>query len=109
MIERLTEPILSPSAPQVNFRETIQRRASFDYLHKKQSGGSGQYGRVAGYIEPMSPEEVQSSGDGESEKNDSLEFVNEIVGTAIPSQFIPAIEKGKYAREEAWEPIGAGL
>ena len=81
--------------PQVNFRETIRRKASFDYLHKKQSGGQGQYGRVTGFIEPISPEELQASGDGESENKDTLEFVNEIVGTAIPPQFIPAVEKGK--------------
>ncbi|KAJ4850105.1 Elongation factor G-1, mitochondrial [Turnera subulata] len=69
--------------PQVNFRETITSRADFDYLHKKQSGGQGQYGRVCGYIEPL-PE-------GSSTK---FEFENMIVGQAIPSNFIPAIEKG---------------
>lgn len=69
--------------PRVNFRETISRRADFDYLHKKQSGGQGQYGRVTGYIEPL-PE-------GSSTK---FEFDNMIVGQVIPSEFIPAIEKG---------------
>jgi translation elongation factor EF-G len=39
--------------PRVNFREAITRKATFDYLHKKQSGGSGQYAKVQGYIEPM--------------------------------------------------------
>ena len=39
--------------PRVNYRECITARASFDYLHKKQSGGSGQYGRVVGYVEPL--------------------------------------------------------
>uniref|UniRef100_A0A0D6R0R4 Elongation factor G, mitochondrial n=1 Tax=Araucaria cunninghamii TaxID=56994 RepID=A0A0D6R0R4_ARACU len=69
--------------PQVNFRETITRRAEFDYLHKKQSGGQGQYGRVIGYIEPL-PE-----GSGTK-----FEFENMMIGQAIPSSFIPAIEKG---------------
>lgn len=69
--------------PRVNFRETVTQRANFDYLHKKQSGGQGQYGRVTGYIEPL-PE-------GSSTK---FEFENLIIGQAIPSNFIPAIEKG---------------
>jgi elongation factor G len=66
--------------PRVAYRETITRRAEFNYTHKKQTGGSGQYGRIAGYIEPF-PE-----GD--------FEFVNNITGGAIPTQFIPACEKG---------------
>ncbi|KAL8129521.1 hypothetical protein V2J09_018676 [Rumex salicifolius] len=73
----------SVGKPRVNFRETITQRAEFDYLHKKQSGGQGQYGRVTGYIEPLPL--------GSATK---FEFENEIVGQAIPSNFIPAIEKG---------------
>ncbi|KAK1269636.1 hypothetical protein QJS04_geneDACA008323 [Acorus gramineus] len=69
--------------PRVNFRETITQRANFDYLHKKQSGGQGQYGRVIGYVEPL-PE-------GSPTK---FEFENMLIGQAIPSSFIPAIEKG---------------
>ncbi|CAN6704041.1 unnamed protein product [Malus baccata var. baccata] len=69
--------------PRVNFRETVTQRAEFDYLHKKQSGGQGQYGRVCGYIEPL-PADSQTK----------FEFENIIVGQAIPSNFIPAIEKG---------------
>ncbi|KAH0980565.1 hypothetical protein GBA52_007742 [Prunus armeniaca] len=69
--------------PRVNFRETVTQRAEFDYLHKKQSGGQGQYGRVCGYVEPLPA--------GSPTK---FEFENMIVGQAIPSNFIPAIEKG---------------
>jgi len=67
-------------APQVAYREAISRRADYDYTHKKQTGGSGQYGRVRGYIEPL--------GAGE------FEFVNEIRMGAIPGEFIPSVEKG---------------
>ncbi|KAK2447682.1 elongation factor G-2, mitochondrial [Trifolium repens] len=73
----------SVGKPRVNFRETVTQRASFDYLHKKQSGGQGQYGRVIGYIEPLPA--------GSETK---FEFENMLVGQAIPSNFIPAIEKG---------------
>ncbi|KAM7275013.1 hypothetical protein ACFE04_016879 [Oxalis oulophora] len=69
--------------PRVNFRETVTQRTEFDYLHKKQSGGQGQYGRVTGYIEPLP-----------MDSPNKFEFDNMIVGQAIPSNFIPAIEKG---------------
>jgi elongation factor G len=68
-------------APQVAYRETISQRAEFDYTHKKQTGGSGQYGRVAGYVEPL-------------DDGTDFEFVSEIRGGAIPTEYIPAVEKG---------------
>jgi len=67
-------------APQVAYREALSRRADFDYIHKKQTGGSGQYAKVVGYIEPL------EEGD--------YEFVNEIRGGRIPTDFIPACDKG---------------
>jgi elongation factor G len=67
-------------APQVAYREAISRRAEFNYVHKKQTGGSGQYGRVAGYVEPL------AEGD--------FEFVDEVYGGSIPSEFIPSVQKG---------------
>ena len=71
---------VTSGAPRVAYRETITRRAEFNYTHKKQTGGSGQYGRVAGYMEPV---------DGED-----FTFVNEVTGGSIPTQFIAACEKG---------------
>ncbi|MDR2393347.1 MAG: elongation factor G [Treponema sp.] len=66
--------------PQVAYREAITARADFNYTHKKQTGGSGQYGRVAGYMEPF------AEGD--------YEFVDSIKGGAIPTEFIPSCDKG---------------
>ncbi|MEE2644185.1 MAG: elongation factor G [Myxococcota bacterium] len=67
-------------APQVAYRETITRRADFDYTHKKQTGGSGQYGRVSGFMEMCEDEDFT--------------FESKIVGGVIPKEFIPSCEKG---------------
>jgi elongation factor G len=66
--------------PQVAYREAITQRADFNYTHKKQTGGAGQYGRVAGYMEPW------SEGD--------YEFVNQIKGGTIPTEYVPSCDKG---------------
>ncbi|MCX7879323.1 MAG: elongation factor G [Ignavibacteria bacterium] len=66
--------------PKVAYRETITKRADFNYLHKKQSGGAGQFARVAGFVEPID--------------NSEFEFVNQIVGGVIPREYIPACENG---------------
>lgn len=69
--------------PQVAYRETIAQKAPFDYLHKKQSGGSGQFAKVVGYIEPL-------PFDGDVVH----EFVNATVGGSIPREYIGGVEKG---------------
>ena len=68
-------------APQVAYRETILKNAEFDYTHKKQSGGAGQFARVKISIEPLEP------GKGR-------EIENKIKGGSIPKEFIPGVEKG---------------
>ncbi|MBW6486120.1 MAG: elongation factor G [Syntrophobacterales bacterium] len=70
------------SKPRVAYRETITQRGEFNYTHKKQTGGSGQYGRVAGYMEPI------------TEGDEDFIFDNQIKGGLIPTNFIPACEKG---------------
>lgn len=66
--------------PQVAYREAITQRADFNYTHKKQTGGAGQFGRVAGFIEPNSEEDYT--------------FVNNIKGGVIPTEYIPSCDKG---------------
>ncbi len=69
-------------APQVAYRETISQRADYLYVHKKQTGGSGQYGKIGGYVEPIK--------DGSKD----FEFLDEVRGGAVPVEFIPSVEKG---------------
>ena len=78
--------------PQVAYREAISQRADFNYTHKKQTGGSGQFGRVAGFIEPTSEQDY--------------EFVDQIKGGAIPSEFIPSCDKGFKAAVKKGTFIG---
>ena len=77
------------SPPRVNFRETIAApRTPFNFLHKKQSGGAGQFARVIGYVEPLSDIE------GGEAPAAGFEFVNGLVGNNIPPEYVPACEKG---------------
>lgn len=69
--------------PKVAFREAITTNADFNYTHKKQTGGSGQFARVAGFLEPLPTDAVET-----------YEFVDDIVGGVIPREYIPACDKG---------------
>ncbi|PNW76397.1 hypothetical protein CHLRE_11g467553v5 [Chlamydomonas reinhardtii] len=80
--------------------ERIRREAEFNYLHKRQSGGSGQYGKVVGWIEPLSEEEAAAGGP-------AFVFENKLVGTAIPPEFHNAIEKGFAEAANSGALIGA--
>jgi elongation factor G len=70
--------------PQVAYRETITAEAPYDYTHKKQTGGSGQFAKVVGAIRPLPPQE-----DGKT-----YLFNNKVVGGRIPKEFIPAVDEG---------------
>ncbi|MGA1249035.1 MAG: elongation factor G [Candidatus Kapaibacteriota bacterium] len=69
--------------PKVAFREAITSNSDFNYTHKKQTGGSGQFARVAGFLEPLPTDAVET-----------YEFVDDIVGGVIPREYIPACDKG---------------
>jgi len=84
MLQRMTERYGVPvktSPPSIPYRETITRPAEGHHRHKKQTGGAGQFGEVYLRVEPL-------------ERGAGFEFVDDVVGGAIPGQFIPAVEKG---------------
>ena len=68
-------------APQVAYRESLARKVDIDYTHKKQSGGSGQFGRVKITVEP-------------GERGSGVQFVDEVKGGNVPREYIPSVEKG---------------
>ena len=83
--------------PQVAYRETITKTIDFSYTHKKQSGGSGQYGKVAGIVSPIGPDD---------EGDRDFQFSNKVRGGSIPTEYIPAVEKGFRASLEKGRLIG---
>lgn len=74
---------LEVGAPKVSYRESPTKKFEFNYKHKKQTGGSGQYAHIVGYLEPL-PEDAE----------ENFVFEEEVVGGRIPKNFIPSIEKG---------------
>ncbi len=94
-IRREYKAEIETGAPQVSYRETITKRVDFDYTHKKQTGGAGQFARVAGFFEPS--------------ESGSFEFNNKIRGGAIPVEYIPSCEKGFSAAMGKGTLIGAPI
>jgi elongation factor G len=80
-------------APQVAYRESLARTVDVDYTHKKQSGGSGQFGRVKVSVTP-------------GERGSGITFIDEIKGGNIPREYIPAVEKGMRESAENGHMIG---
>jgi elongation factor G len=97
LLERMTERYgvhINTHLPSIPYRETITRQADGHCRHKKQTGGAGQFGEVFLRVEAL-------------ERGKGFEFVDEVVGGAIPGQFIPAVEKG--VRQALTEGAVAGF
>src|SRR3546814_4360298 len=80
-------------APQVAYRESLAKEVEIDYTHKKQSGGSGQFGRVKLRLTP-------------GERGQGINFIDEVKGGNIPREYIPSVEKGMRETAETGSLIG---
>jgi len=80
--------------PQVAYRETITKLTKFEYTHKKQTGGQGQFAKISGVFEPITDNSMD------------YEFVDEIVGGRIPREFIPAVDRGFKEQKVKGQLIG---
>lgn len=80
-------------APQVAYRETITKKSDFEYTHKKQTGGSGQFARVLGFVEP-------------SDAGENYQFINNVVGGSIPKEYHASCDKGFQDAMERGTLIG---
>lgn len=93
-LRREYEVEVEMGSPTVNYRETLGEKVNFKYLHKKQTGGAGQYARIIGYMEPI--HELNTDLQSKENKTKDL-FVNEfkhtLTGTTIPQEYITAVEK----------------
>jgi elongation factor G len=101
-IERLKREFgveLETGNPQVAYRESITIQAPFDYTHKKQTGGSGQFGKVQGYVLPL-------TDDAREKDDDVFKFESKVVGGRISKDYIPAVQKGFKSALESGSLIG---
>eukprot|EP00163_Fabomonas_tropica_P006070 TRINITY_DN1568_c0_g2_i2.p1 TRINITY_DN1568_c0_g2~~TRINITY_DN1568_c0_g2_i2.p1 ORF type:complete len:702 (-),score=178.83 TRINITY_DN1568_c0_g2_i2:1063-3168(-) len=89
---------VATGAPQVAYKENPMKKIEFNYLHKKQSGGAGQFARVIGYIEPLP-----------LGSDPPVEFVDKTIGNNIPPGYVSAIEKGFYEACQKGPLIGSPI